>query len=162
MTSLWRLSLIFSDIFMAYSHAVLSAISSTPLVLCASLHLRLFGLTCFNFLLFFSKGAESGFSHLEKKTCLKTISHSRLPGPRTKMLFHMSQREKKGEGDGKYMSVFHTRKLFANQPVSNHRVKRGTIISINIWTVHWSVAKCNYPRTLGTVLGLIRLFKVVG
>ena len=35
------------------------------------------------------------------------------------MLFHMSQREKKGEGDGKYMSVFHTRKLFANQPVSN-------------------------------------------
>ena len=45
------------------SNAVLSAISSTPIVLCANLnlHLRLFRLTCFNFPLFFSKGTGSGF-----------------------------------------------------------------------------------------------------
>ena len=45
------------------SNAVLSATSSTPIVLCAnlSLHLRLFRLTCFNFPLFFSKGTGSGF-----------------------------------------------------------------------------------------------------
>ena len=45
------------------SNVVLSAISSTPIVLCANLnlHLRLFRLTCLNFPLFFSKGTGSGF-----------------------------------------------------------------------------------------------------